>query len=78
MHISPEAVIFWIVVTLLVIYVTISIVMFIRDGIKAKKEGRKRKAVFIVMFIIAIILTVIALAFAALIGLLAMAIMRGM
>lgn len=78
MHISPEAVIFWIVVTLLVIYVTISIVMFIRDGIKAKKEGRKRKVVFIVMLIIAIILTVIALAFAALIGLLAMAIMRGM
>ena len=78
MHISPEAVIFWIVVTLLVIYVTISIVMFIRDGIKAKKEGRKRKAVFIVMLIIAIIITLIALAFAALIGLLAMAIMRGM
>ena len=39
-------------------YILTSIVLFIIDGIKAKKEGRKRKAVFIVMLIVAIFILV--------------------
>ena len=41
-------------------FVKLSIVLFIIDGIKAKRQQRKRKAGITVMFIISIILDVLA------------------
>ena len=55
-----------------------SIVLFIRDGIQAKRENRKRKTVFIVLFILALVMIAIALAIGVLLLLLSFAIMRGM
>ena len=48
-----------IVVTFIELFMGVSVALFIFDGIKAKGEHRKRKVVFIVMFIITIILAVL-------------------
>ena len=60
-----------IVGTVFTAFVTVSVVLFIVDGIKAKRQHRKRKTGVTVMFIIAIIFEVI---FCVLVGILAAAI----
>lgn len=57
--------------TVFTAFVTVSVVLFIVDGIKAKRQHRKRKTGITVMFIIAIICEVI---FCVLVGILAAAI----
>ncbi|MCR5061303.1 MAG: hypothetical protein K6A80_09805 [Saccharofermentans sp.] len=72
------ALIFWAIVIVLAAFIIFSVIMFIRDGKLAKKEGRKRKIVFIVLFIISVIIALIAVALGILLCLLAMAVMHGM
>jgi len=60
-----------IVGTVFTAFVTVSVILFIVDGIKAKRQHRKRKTGITVMFIIAIIFEVI---FCVLVGILAAAI----
>ena len=78
MHENFIAALFWIVVVAVVAYITASIVLFIRDGIKAKKEKRPRKVPITVMFIIAVVLAAIAIAITAFFIMLITAIMRSM
>lgn len=49
----------WIFVIAISLFVIISIILFIRDGIRAKREGTGRKQRIVVMFIIS--MTIIAL-----------------
>ncbi len=59
-------------------FIILSIVLFIRDGINAKKEGRRRSTKIIVMFVIAMtVVGMIVIGYALLMLLLA-AIMRSM
>lgn len=47
-------------ITLLVAYIAFviaSVILFIKDGIEAKREGRRRKPPFIIMFIVSMALT---------------------
>jgi hypothetical protein len=48
-------------VSIVFLYCLTAIVLFIVDGIKAKKEHRKRKKVFTVMFIIALVIYALAI-----------------
>lgn len=59
-------------------FVIVSIILFINDGIKAKKERRCRNDKITVMFTVAIILAVVATALLTLLILLGIAIMRSM
>ena len=45
------------------IFIITSIVLFIRDGINAKKEGRKRETGFTIMFIISMVIIALILLF---------------
>ncbi len=59
-------------ITLFVAYIAFviaSVILFIKDGIEAKREGRRRKPPFIIMFIVSlsltgIVVTVVALLYA--------------
>ena len=45
----------WAVIAAVVLFVISSVVLFIRDGILAKSEGRNRKIKYKVMFIISMV-----------------------
>ena len=49
----------WSIAIAIPVFVIVSVVLFIRDSILAKREGRSRKMIYIVMF--AISMTIIAL-----------------
>ena len=49
----------WSIAIAIPVFVIVSVVLFIRDGMLAKREGRGRKIIYIVMF--AISMTIIAL-----------------
>ena len=49
----------WTIAIAIPVFVIVSVVLFIRDSILAKREGRGRKMIYIVMF--AISMTIIAL-----------------
>ena len=53
------SVLFEVLSTAIVMYIDMSIVLFIIDAIRAKKQNRKIKKGFKIMFIIAMILTTI-------------------
>ena len=55
-----------------------SLVLLIRDGKKAKAEGRKRNVGFIVFFIVSTVVLLTAVCFALLFFFLSFAVMRGM
>ncbi|MBP5654096.1 MAG: hypothetical protein J6X33_01130 [Clostridiales bacterium] len=59
-------------------YIILSIVLFIKDGINAKKEGRRRSIKIIVMFVIAMTVVGMIVVGYALLMLLLAAIMRSM
>ena len=67
-----------ILVLLFVAFIVGSIVLFIVDGIKAKRESRKRKVWIIAMFIVALIFIAIAIMMGIMVSLLTAAIMRSM
>lgn len=59
-------------------FVIVSTVMFIRDGIKAKREGRKRNGNINALFIISIIIVIFAVMFLIFLSIMASRIMLGM
>ena len=50
----------WITAIAAAIYVIVSIVLFIKDGIISKRESRRRKKAYTVMFIISIVIIAVA------------------
>lgn len=60
------------------LFVITSIILFIRDGILAKREERKRKTCYTVMFIISMVIIALVVAFSLLLTLLSMLVIRGM
>ena len=59
-------------------FVIVSTVMFIRDGIKAKREGRKRNGNINALFIISVIIVIFAVMFLIFLSIMASRIMLGM
>lgn len=68
----------WTISVSLLIFEILSVVLFIEDGIKAKKEGRSRKTKYTVMFIISMILINISIAFFVFIIFISFSAMRNM
>ena len=60
------------------LFVITSIILFIRDGILAKREERKRKTCYTVMFIISMVIIALVVALSLLLTLLSMLVIRGM
>ena len=67
-----------IVSSIVILFITISIVLFIRDGIVAKRKGTGRKAVYIVLFTLSMTIIALTIVIGALLGILGMLIMRSM
>ena len=68
----------WAVIAAVVLFVISSVILFIRDGILAKREGRNRKIKYTVMFIISMAIIAMAAMAGIFLLLLAMAVMRSM
>jgi len=68
----------WITTIAGVLFVIVSIVLFIRDGIAAKKEGRRRKEIYNVLFIAGIAITATAIMVGIFVYILASLVMRSM
>lgn len=68
----------WAVIAAVVLFVISSVILFIRDGILAKREGRNRKIKYKVMFIISMAIIAMAAMAGIFLLLLAMAVMRSM
>lgn len=68
----------WMIIIAIALFVLVSIVMFIKDGIDAKKEGRKRNIVFTVMFIMSMVIVGLFIVGVILLSILAMLVMRSM
>ena len=68
----------WAVIAAVVLFVISSVILFIRDGILAKSEGRNRKIKYKVMFIISMAITAMAAMIGIFLFLLAIAVMRSM
>lgn len=56
----------------------VSIVLFIKDGIASKKEGRSRNKKFTVMFIVSMVIIGLLIVIGILLSILAMLVMRSM
>ena len=72
---------FWTMAIAVTLFAIISIVLFVRDGTAAKKEGRSRNKVYTVLFVIGMTLAAAAgsaLMLAAFLYILASLVMRGM
>lgn len=50
----------WITAIAAAIFAIVSTVLFIKDGIASKREGRRRKKAYTVMFIISIVIIAVA------------------
>ena len=68
----------WAVIAAVVLFVISSVILFIRDGILAKREARNRRIKYKVMFIISMTITAMAAMTGIFLFLLAMAVMRSM
>ncbi len=71
-------ILWWTVTTAIFLFVIVSVVLFIKDGIRAKREGTGRKKKYTVMFIISMAITALAAVLAILLSILAVSIMRSM
>lgn len=60
------------------LFIITSTILFIRDGILAKREERKRKTCYTVMFIISMVIIALVVALSLLLTLLSMLVIRGM
>lgn len=60
------------------LFVIVSIVLFIKDGIKAKQEGRERNQTYKHMFIISMVIIGLAVVIGIMLCVLAASIMRSM
>ena len=68
----------WTAAAAVTAFVIASVVLFIRDGIASKREGRSRKTEYTVMFIIGMVLVGLVALIAILLTILAVLIMRSM
>lgn len=68
----------WAITIGIVVFVIVSIVLFIRDGIVSKREGRNRNKKFTVMFIISMVIIGLLVVIGVLLSILAILVMRSM
>lgn len=68
----------WLIIIAIALFVLVSIALFIKDGIDSKKEGRRRKTTYTVMFIISMVIAVLFTLGVIFLSILAMLIMRSM
>ena len=68
----------WMIIIAIALFVLVSVVMFIKDGIDAKKVGRKRNIVFTVMFIMSMVIVGLFIVGVIFLSILAMLVMRSM
>jgi len=68
----------WAITLGITIFVIVSIVLFIKDGIASKKEGRSRNKKFTVMFIVSMVMIGLLIVIGTLLSMLAMLVMRSM
>lgn len=68
----------WAITLGITIFVIVSIVLFIKDGIASKKEGRSRNKINTVMFIISMVIIGLLIVIGILLSILAMLVMRSM
>lgn len=68
----------WAITIAVSAFVIVSIVLFIKDGILAKREGKGRKKIYTVMFIISMAIIALIVVIGILLCVLAMLVMRSM
>lgn len=68
----------WTIAIAAAAFVTASVVLFIRDGIASKREGRRRKTEYTAMFIVSMVLVGLLALIGILLCILALLIMRSM
>lgn len=68
----------WAIIIAIPLFVILSIVLFIRDGIVAKREGTGRRKLYTVMFIISMAIIALVVVIGILLFVLGMLIMRSM
>lgn len=68
----------WMIRTAFSLFVIVSIVLFIKDGILARREGRGRKKIYTVMFIISMAIIALVMVLLTLLCILSMLVMRSM
>lgn len=68
----------WAITLGITIFVIVSIVLFIKDGIASKKEGRSRNKKITVMFIVSMVIIGLLMVIGILLSILAMLVMRSM
>lgn len=68
----------WAITLGITIFVIVSIVLFIKDGIASKKEGRSRNKKITVMFIVSMVIIGLLIVIGILLSILAMLVMRSM
>ena len=68
----------WIITIVITLFVVFSVVLFIRDGIVSKKEGRGRNKKYTVMFIISMAIAGLVAVIGILLSILAVLVMRSM
>lgn len=68
----------WAITIGIAVFVIASIVLFIRDGIASKREGRNRNKKYTVMFIISMVIIGLLVVIGVLLSILAILVMRSM
>ncbi len=68
----------WAITIGIVVFVIVSVVLFIRDGIVSKREGRNRNKKYTVMFIISMVIIGLLVVIGVLLSILAILVMRSM
>ena len=68
----------WMIIIALALFVLASSVLFVKDGMDSKKEGRRRKTAYTVMFIISMVIAGLFILGVIFLSILAMLIMRSM
>lgn len=68
----------WTILIAIFLFVIVSVVLFIKDGILAKREGTGRKKRYTVMFIVSMAIVALAIVILILLHILSMLVMRSM
>lgn len=68
----------WAITIGIAVFVIVSVVLFIRDGIVSKREGRNRNKKYTVMFIISMVIIGLLVVIGVLLSILAILVMRSM
>ena len=68
----------WAITIEIVVFVIVSVALFIKDGIVSKREGRNRNKKYTVMFIISMVIIGLLVVIGVLLSILAILVMRSM